>query len=350
MALKNLDAKVRLYGRFWGQHSHAQVASGFCEAFFGAHRYDLEYWGNALDESTSPETGADAEYGIFLGPLNLLPVMKARGEHRKTFVMVAPNSTEIGKPIVDLLVEYAEHVLVPSGWARQVMLRLLEGTGIGVSVVPHGVSHHYLDGELPPMRRLPWFSVLHLSSSVLPRKGTFDLVRAWKLADLPGQLFLSIPAPQIYDTVEMLEDLHLLAAKNVQVTQRLDMTPQELARLYSQMHYICQPSRGEGFGLVPLEARCCGTPVIATTCTGHSQHMHGPGIVPVPTGDLEPIQDVQGSLAPSLSVDDLAASLVRAYEQRVQKSEEAREHASVLRATWSWSKQLEEFRNELGSS
>ena len=47
----------------------------------------------------------------------------------------------------------------------------------------------------------------------------------------------------------------------------------DMASYLGGFDLVCQPSRAEGFGLVPLEARACGVPVAATLCTGHADHM-----------------------------------------------------------------------------
>lgn len=44
--------------------------------------------------------------------------------------------------------------------------------------------------------------------------------------------------------------------------------------LYEQAHCYVQPSRGEGFGLQPLQALCQGIPTIATTDHGHGAYKH----------------------------------------------------------------------------
>ena len=122
-----------------------------------------------------------------------------------------------------------------------------------------------------------------------------------------------------------------------------------MAKYYRQYHAVAAPSRGEGFGLVPLEARACGVPVLATTCTGHADHVRlqlenypypypllGHGVIEVHTGELEAIDDGPGALGPSLRPQSVADALERAYHGWAGYAADARAHASHLMERWSW--------------
>lgn len=51
------------------------------------------------------------------------------------------------------------------------------------------------------------------------------------------------------------------------------LTDEEIAEVYLAMDGFVFPSRGEGFGLPPLEAMSCGTPVVGTAATGMKEFM-----------------------------------------------------------------------------
>ena len=59
----------------------------------------------------------------------------------------------------------------------------------------------------------------------------------------------------------MDERIHLMTGK---------LTSEEEVALYSMCHVYVQPSRGEGFGLRPLQAIAQGCPTIATNAHGHA--------------------------------------------------------------------------------
>lgn len=331
---------IRLYGDFESSSSFSRVSEGFASVFRDAHKFDLLHWGNDLDYEEQDQPGATADVGIFVGSHNNFHQTR-RGKHKELYVMVAPNSNKVGSILEENLKE-VQNLLAPSHWAAQVLSSLFPDKT--VRVVPHGIDPRFRPQDL---RKLPKMTFLHLSSSVLERKGTQKLLYAWAALRHPNTLLL-ISVPGSHQTCffrDIVFDLNL--QDSVKITDRLDYTPTQLARLYTQVHFVVQPSRGEGFGMVPLEARACGTPVIATTCTGHSEHMFGEGVVPIQSGRLAPIDDVPRAMAPSLSQRDIENALDYAFRNQEDLSAAAMLWSENVRIHWSWENQLKEFKDEL---
>lgn len=57
-------------------------------------------------------------------------------------------------------------------------------------------------------------------------------------------------------------------------------TEQELAEMYNAADIYLHCSRGEGLGLMPLEANACGTPVVFTNATSMPEYSVGAGVEP----------------------------------------------------------------------
>ena len=331
---------IRIYGEFEGDSSLCRVSKGFAQVFPDAAKFDLGLWGNALDDGAPDQPGALAEVGIYVGSLSHIHA-SFRSKHEKLYVMVAPNSNTVGS-LVRSKLACVERLLAPSRWAQGVLRVAFPDKE--VLCVPHGVDPGFRRKQA---KRTPEFSVLHLSSSILERKGTDRLIEGWALAKLPdSRLFISVP-PGRKEFFQDIASNFGLTSSEVSITDRLDYDVEQMSALYSSVNYVCQPSRGEGFGLIPLEARACGTPVIATNCTGHSEHMRGAGVVVVNTGDDVPIDDFPGALAPSLSAADVAEALTTAYEKQALYSDDARASSEAIRKHWSWENQLKEFKNDI---
>ena len=94
---------------------------------------------------------------------------------------------------------------------------------------------------------------------------------------------------------------------------------QELAHLYSRAYALVQPSLMEGFGLPPIEAMACGTPVLSSTA----------GSLPEVVGDAGVFFDPTDVGAMATAIRALLGS---ADERRVLAAK-ARERAQ--RFTWS---------------
>ena len=106
---------------------------------------------------------------------------------------------------------------------------------------------------------------------------------------------------------------------------------------YQQFHVVCQPSRAEGFGMVGLEARASGVPLVATMCTGHKDHVAlGLSSITVHHGPDGPIDDGPGAMAPSVSSSEILDSLLLACQMWPRLSEEAIKDSVWIRDRWSW--------------
>jgi len=84
---------------------------------------------------------------------------------------------------------------------------------------------------------------------------------------------------------------------------------EKLATLYSSVDLFLYTSYVESFGLPPLEAMACGTPVVSTDCLGNRDYVNnGYNCLLTPTGDVEKISKTSLRL---LTNSDLADRLVR---------------------------------------
>jgi glycosyltransferase involved in cell wall biosynthesis len=88
---------------------------------------------------------------------------------------------------------------------------------------------------------------------------------------------------------------------------RKKVSDAELTRLYAQADAFLFASLNEGFGLPPLEAMACGTPVI-TSCVTSLPEVCGDAALLVEPTDSEQIFEATRRI---LSEPDLAADLVR---------------------------------------
>lgn len=343
---------VRLYGSFGNNASFARVARGVQEGLqqLGLLAGTVEV--DAVDtEELSKAEGHDATLGLYVGSPSLVTVMQSRGRHDVNFAVLAPNSSWLPKKLLQDLRERAA-IVAPSSWGVEV----LKACGMPeFAPLRHGVSRTFqmrpeVRFQLPLLKKAGHFRVLHLSSTHLERKGTLELLEAWRelveekaLGEHPKLLAVVDAPPGTYPQAESDPTIALSS-------QRLDATEAQMAAIYQNCHVVCQPSRGEGFGMVPLEARACGIPVVATAATGHRDHMEPcpPGCVVVGTGEDAPIDDGPGATAPSLSKHAVKAALKEAYERWDELFEQAGTAAADVHATWSWANQTKIWLEKTG--
>jgi glycosyltransferase involved in cell wall biosynthesis len=140
-----------------------------------------------------------------------------------------------------------------------------------IKVIPCGVdlTHFTPDGEREPRGCEP-FRVVTLSRLV-PRKGIADVVRA--LADVPGAELVVAGGPSAPELAADPEARRLSAiAQECGVARRVYLRggvarDGVAALLRSADVVVCAPWY-EPFGIVPLEAMACGTPVVASAVGG----------------------------------------------------------------------------------
>jgi glycosyltransferase involved in cell wall biosynthesis len=138
-----------------------------------------------------------------------------------------------------------------------------------VAVVPAGIDHT----DFPPVapQERPWRWSLLCVGRLERTKGFDAAIRA--LAELPSETLT------IVGSVGSYRDELALLARELGVTDRVRWERcdrSELAGRYRSADALIFPSTGhEAFGLVPLEAMACATPVVATGVGGSAEYLAG---------------------------------------------------------------------------
>lgn len=337
---------IHLYGEESGEGSFVQVTRGV--------RAALEYHGLFAGFTDNGRSDMDEEPSLAKTALHVGWSWNSRRFHDARWALVAPNSCGLPPVVVEFLRRRGlSGLLAPSPWARGVLSDVFRG--MRVELAPHGVTPglHGPGEDASGSAAVGYpdsFRVLHVTSSGFSRKGTRELVRAWSRlmrdGELPADSELVIVGP------ETVVDDHLVAkagASGVRGVRPVGLHPRDWVARMRGFHVVCQPSRAEGFGLLPLEALACGIPVVATTDTGHGAYMDDttPGVVVVPTGPHAPSDDYPGASAPALIFDGLLAALALAYRQWPRLALAARAAAPAVVERWAWEKVLERPLKEL---
>ena len=339
---------VRVYGVTLGGGSWKRVTDGVVEGLKALGAYAGIVPIDVYDEEES-YPGFDAETAIGIGPPLSTAALMARGLHKKRVVMIAPNSTWVSDALLRAVSHTATEIASPSLWGKEILDRAVfeAGLTLPVSVYRHGVTRAFAPNDLDAQTLqnqydAGCFRILHFASTSKERKGTRLLVEAFERVVEGGDLAAARPELDlVLEGPGLVEDLRRLAPKSftagrVTPTMRLDASPSESNQLYHSAHLVCQPSRGEGFGLVPLEAAASGAVVAMTRATGHTEYADDVPAVIVGHGAYAPIDDGPGAMAPSVSVEAVARALLDAHTRWRDKKLRARHAVALIGTKWSW--------------
>ena len=170
--------------------------------------------------------------------------------------------------LIPRLARRVRHVIVDSDFTRQ---RLITHSGIGADRIT--VIHCGVDARFRPQSpqaiaaaraalQLPPGRYVLAVGSLEPRKNLGRLLQAWAqlLPQLPPDLWLVLAGAKgkslVFADVPELRQLPQRVHRSGHVPDDL------LPALYAGAEIFVYPSVYEGFGLPPLEAMACGTPVI----------------------------------------------------------------------------------------
>src|SRR5262245_18993360 len=202
-------------------------------------------------------------------------------------------------------------VIIPLNETRRAEVRAVESGETPVEVVHTGVdTNHFSPG---PYREDGYLLTVGRLND--PRKNLPLLVRAYagaraRSSSLPTLVLAGVAAPD-RESRELIAELGVTGS--VQYVGPQDR--RALADLYRGASAFVLSSNEEGQGIVVVEAKASGLPIVTTSCIGPSELI---------------TNGVEGVLTPVGSVDDLADAIVRLSEDPLLRREMAQ--ASRARA------------------
>lgn len=239
------------------------------------------------------------------------------------------------------LVRRVRRVIADSEFTKS---RLVATSGLNpdkVVVVPVGVDPRFRPEEADRLNEvvaalgLPSPRYVLSLGSLEPRKNLGHLLKAWEMAHkrMPDDVWLVVAGakgkPMIFKDVE-LNDLPRRVILTGFVADEL------LPRLYAGALAFVYPSLYEGFGLPPLEAMACGTPVLTSNVASLPEVVGEAGIMVDPY-DTEAIAEGLTRLVEDSALRDemrrrgLERARLFSWERTAEETWKALMEAAVLR-------------------
>ncbi|WP_284010408.1 glycosyltransferase family 4 protein [Haloarcula pelagica] len=165
------------------------------------------------------------------------------------------------KTTVPRVADVSDRIVTVSAFSRDEIVEQLGVDPARVNVVHNGINKRFLSDKPGEPIEVPDQFVLYVGA-LNPRKNVSGLVEAYRRVsdDFNHELVLTGPRnKELFDSFEIREtdDVHMTGF----------VSQEELKFLYDEADVFAYPSFYEGFGLPPLEAAACKTPVV-TSRTG----------------------------------------------------------------------------------
>jgi glycosyltransferase involved in cell wall biosynthesis len=253
----------------------------------------------------------------------------AAGQHRVLYTMWETDKLPF---TYSRWLDHYDQVLVPCEHNREVFSKYAPN----VSVVPLGVNIDYWKPTPRPANSRFRF---HAGGSMWLRKGLDVVVKAFEKAGVDAELHIKVPMKRFVPDREWPSNIIIHTGW---------MSKQEQFNWFNQADCFIGASRGEGFGLMPLQAMAMGIPTIITPTSGQAQFADLASIV-VPTKpqrcNVHEIIDFDG-FWDEPDVDALVEALRRVCGASDGYKAEALGRVSQV-ARYSWDKSCRKLLNVL---
>lgn len=212
-----------------------------------------------------------------------------------------------GKRRMPLMARRATLIIAPSEWTKRETIEHLGVKEHKLRVIPEAARPHLhplREDEIQPVLekhdiRGPYLLYV---GTIEPRKNLLTLLRAYadllRTTEQRPQLVLAGGKGWLFDEVfKLVEELQL--QEHVTFTGYVDDA--DLPALYSAAQAFVYPSSYEGFGLPPLEAMACGTPVITSNVTSLPEVVGQAGLTHAPD-DARALTEAMATLLSDFNV------------------------------------------------
>ena len=263
---------------------------------------------------------------LFHSPQSLV---KLENAYRIIYTMF--ESDKIPDAWIDYLQE-ADLVLVPSHWCMEVFGK----AGINAQVLPLGYDDDafgFMERENKREARKD-FVFLHYNAFNV-RKEFLELFAAFQKAFDPMEPVKLVLKTTVDNPMQRFPYIDPVRNPNIEVIQG-SFNATEMKQLLGNSDCFVFPSRGEGFGLTPLEAMATGIPAIIPNAHGISEYFNPEFMYEAKVARQEPAiytrykgQDVGNMVV--CDVDQLAAQMRYVYEHQEEALEKGRKAAEYVK-------------------
>jgi len=161
------------------------------------------------------------------------------------------------KLILKKLINKCTFVVTPSKVTKNELIQLFKAPKEKINVVYLGIDKE----KFKPLN-IPKENFYLIVNATFPYKNVDYVIKLWKKFDIKENLIIVGHHPKYLKYHNYLKNLTKKLNLEDKIIFYPKVTDEELVELYNKAIALISPSLKEGFGLPPLEALACGTPVI----------------------------------------------------------------------------------------
>ncbi len=228
--------------------------------------------------------------------------------------------------LIPINIKRADRIITISEASKNEILRLFPHAKDKIDIIPLGIDKKYRVVENIKKRK----QILYVGS-MNERKNLIGIVEAYEslVKELGYELVIVGNFFNLFSLSNEMKEILLRAEKNEKIIFKQGLDDEALIKEYNISTLLIFPSFYEGFGLPPLEAMACGTPVITSNVSS----------MPEVCGDaalyLDPynIKDILEKIQYLIDNGDLQKDMVKKGLQRVKNftwEKSAQQHLEVF--------------------
>lgn len=231
------------------------------------------------------------------------------------------------------IVEQADRIITVSETSKADIVKIFKTNPAKITVVPSApsVSYHLLPEKETKQKLRNQYGIkksyILYVGGLNPRKNVTELIYAYSkiYRDLPGrqQLLIFGPNGQHLDRLQLL-----VKSLNLEEVVRFPgfVPSEDLPLFYNEADLFVYPSLYEGFGLPPIEAMACGTPVITSNVSSLPEVVGDAAVQVNPYDTLE----LANAIFRVLTIEQLRESLIKKGLEHCRKYDWTKIAAQIL--------------------
>ena len=247
----------------------------------------------------------------------------------------APLTNLLFRRYIPWSLRFVDRIITDSESSRRDIVRFYRFPADRVHAIPIGVSHRFVPATREATQRaLDRYGIttsyIMVVGSLNPRKNLETLFESYRLLRQRGLGHqLVVVGPKAWKSASIFQRLHDLGLESdVVMTGFVD--EDDLPALYSGADAFAFPSLYEGFGLPPLEAMACGTPVVTSNSSSLPEVVGGAGLM-IDPGDAKALADAIEHLVTDRATHAKFAALGLARAKQFRWDRTACAHLNLYR-------------------